>query len=332
MKNILKKAAALLAVAMVLASLTTVDAFALSDNVHDILFDYEWYYAANPDVAKAFGKNPTALRRHYEQHGKAEGRAPSALFDPKVYLGLYPDLRAAFGSNYVAAYNHFVSCGINESRQGSAHFSVAVYKSNYADLRQAFGSNNLKYLKHYREYGKRENRNAITPISPAPTPAPVSSLRSPVPSGARFNTRSKDFDGKTWYHDINVGITLGTPVYAITDGTVSYRQAYTTVNGTRYLTSYGNHIVFTSADGTYTAKYCHLNSFEGVSLQIPSSRSLQRSGSSGRADLATRPVKAGDVLGYIGRTGNASGVHLHFELYRSGTRIDPTSVIPGLIR
>jgi murein DD-endopeptidase MepM/ murein hydrolase activator NlpD len=34
-------------------------------------------------------------------------------------------------------------------------------------------------------------------------------------------------------------------------------------------------------------------------------------------------VKAGDVIGEMGRTGRATGVHLHFELMRDKQPIDP---------
>lgn len=337
MKNhiILRKLSLLLAIVTLMTTLT-IPAAALSSNVHDILFDADYYYAANPDVARAFGRNASALRRHYEQYGKREGRAPSELFDPKVYVGLYPDLKAAFGTNYTAAYNHFCSAGIAEGRQASAKFSLSIYKANYADLRNAFGNNNLLYLKHWREFGKKEHRSATqrvsAPAAPsAPSNNPSGGLRSPVPKGVFFNKRTND-NGFTCYHDINVNVSTSTPVYAIADGTVSFRQAYTPVNGVNYLTSYGNHIVFTSADGTWTAKYCHLNSFNSVGQKIPTSQSLQRSGNKGRHDLGTRQVKAGDVLGYIGKSGNASGLHLHFELYKNGKRVDPTTYISGLTR
>lgn len=152
---------------------------------------------------------------------------------------------------------------------------------------------------------------------------------SPVPSGSKFNRKTWDGD---WYgyHDINVNVNSSTPVYAITDGTVTYKQAYRIYGGVKYLTSYGNYIEFTSADRVYTAKYCHLSSFEGVNLTIPSSRTRRASGSSGRINLVTKNVKKGEVLGYIGTTGNSSGLHLHFELRKNGSRIDPTTVITGL--
>ena len=55
------------------------------------------------------------------------------------------------------------------------------------------------------------------------------------------------------------------------------------------------------------------------------------SGSNGTYTLGTKSVKKGDIIGYIGTTGNSSGIHLHFEIRKNGNRIDPTSVIKGLI-
>ena len=109
-----------------------------------------------------------------------------------------------------------------------------------------------------------------------------------------------------------------------------FYQYYTNYTSGRKLTSYGNCVKFTSSDGVYKATYAHLSSFNGVSLKIPSSMTKQASGSSGQHNLGTRTVRKGDIIGYIGTTGNSSGIHLHFELYKNGKRIDPTSVIKGL--
>ncbi len=154
-------------------------------------------------------------------------------------------------------------------------------------------------------------------------------LHSPVPSGCRFNTKTYD-NGWYGYHDINRGVSSATPVYAVADGTVTYKQAYRIYGGVKKLTSYGNFIEFRSSNGAYTAKYCHLSRFVGVDQIISSSRTVRASGRTGVYSIATRSVKKGEVIGYIGQTGNASGVHLHFELRKNGSRIDPTSVISGL--
>lgn len=159
-------------------------------------------------------------------------------------------------------------------------------------------------------------------------PSPNNSLHSPVPSGCKFNMKTNDA-GWYGYHDINRGVSSSTPVYAIADGTVTYKQAYRIYNGVKKLTSYGNFIEF--SNGTYTAKYCHLSGFVGANQIISSSNTVRASGSTGVYKIKTRSVKRGEVIGYIGQTGNASGVHLHFELRKNGTRIDPTSVISGLM-
>lgn len=473
---------------------SSVTAMALSNNVHDILFDWEYYYASYPDLQRAFGRNPSALRNHWDRYGKGEGRACSALYNGKTYVALYPDLQRAFGNNYTAAYNHFVNNGINEGRQASSQFSVSVYKENYLDLRQAFGGNNLLYLKHYREYGANEKRNAVTKISqsannsltdvtksfagktvtiksvengkylsadgnlsntPAlcnrssasawetftvsnitsdgwvgfkayngkwlcananysntPLHATASSRQSwecfriyqkgsdyyikaqvnskwlcvrvdksnaplqayagnpstwervnisvvsnnastakeetnehsPVPAGCYF-TRSSYDAGKNWtgHHDINVNVSTSTPVYAPFKGKAVFKQSYVTINGKHYLYSYGNQIEFYSEDGVYKIVMAHLDRFNGISATglVPSSDSRQMSSGyakekgyarTTREVAVLKSVNAGTILGYIGTTGNSSGVHLHIEVYKNGSRVDPTTVFSGLTK
>lgn len=175
----------LLVVLLMISSLSlNASAASVGNNLDDILFDADYYYNKYPDLC-SIGRNSTALRQHYLQYGKKEGRSPSSLFDPKFYIENYWDLKEAFGDNWAKAYDHFIRYGIKEGRQGSALFNVQTYKNNYADLRNAFGtdtSNNWKYLKHWREYGSAEKRNATTAISSSQNyekawfPAPVMNL------------------------------------------------------------------------------------------------------------------------------------------------------------
>lgn len=79
---------------------------------------------------------------------------------------------------------------------------------------------------------------------------------------------------------------LGDPVVAVFDGTITRVDT---------VGNYGNRLDLTSKDGKWIAAYAHLQRFAG-------------------GIVGGRVVKAGDVIGYAGTTGNSSGVHLHLTL------------------
>lgn len=102
-----------------------------------------------------------------------------------------------------------------------------------------------------------------------------------------------------------------TPVYAVADGIVSH---------TGHSPRAGNYLVVEHADG-WESWYIHLND------DTPGT-------DDGRADASETfgPgieegvfVRAGQVIGYVGDSGNAEGVHAHthFELYHWGDLVDP---------
>lgn len=157
-------------------------------------------------------------------------------------------------------------------------------------------------------------------------------LGSPVPKGCKFSKKTKDCK---WYgyHDINRNVSKKTKVYAVYGGKVVFKQLYRTYNKKKYLTSYGNYaeLTFKINKDSYKVKYAHLDKFNGIKQKISSTSTKKASGSTGSYTLKTKTVKKGDTLGYIGMTGNASGVHLHFEVWKNGKRIDPVSVISGLV-
>ncbi|HEX4984171.1 MAG TPA: M23 family metallopeptidase [Ilumatobacteraceae bacterium] len=66
----------------------------------------------------------------------------------------------------------------------------------------------------------------------------------------------------------------------------------------------GNAIWLTTPDGD-KFYYAHLDAWEGKS----------------------RDVRRGEVIGYVGSTGNARGDHLHFETRPGGTPVNPYSIV-----
>ena len=194
--------------------------------------------------------------------------------------------------------------------------AVSVYSISSGWAKIKYGSGTGYVSSDYLSKNKSDDNN-------------TSSYFKPVSVNSAYFRNKSDDNGWYGYHDIN-GVAIGTPVYAIADGTVQYRQSYRTDSSGKYLSSYGNSIKLTSSDGKTTAIYAHLNSFNGVSLVIPSTRTKVESGGTVMV-IASGRVSAGDLIGYVGTTGNSTGAHLHFELRINGTRVDPTKYvgIPG---
>ncbi|MEP7113488.1 MAG: LysM peptidoglycan-binding domain-containing protein [Ilumatobacteraceae bacterium] len=124
---------------------------------------------------------------------------------------------------------------------------------------------------------------------------------TPVRGACRFaNSWHASRDGGRSHEGVDLISPSGTPVVAAVNGTLT-RQ---TTGGARS----GNAWWLTTSTGTYFF-YAHLSSF-----------------SSGLS-VGSR-VQAGDVIGYVGSTGNAVSPHLHFEIHpKGGAAINPYSAI-----
>ncbi len=96
-----------------------------------------------------------------------------------------------------------------------------------------------------------------------------------------------------FHYGIDIANDTGSDIQAFADGTV----AATGVSG-----SYGNYIILEHADG-YVTLYAHCNSVMGKEKQA---------------------VKAGDVIATMGSTGVSTGPHLHFELRRGESFLNPS--------
>ena len=141
-----------------------------------------------------------------------------------------------------------------------------------------------------------------------------------VPSGSGFAWPTPGFVSLSseWFEDREVynhgGIDIagagimGTPVVAAADGTVIASNSSCTHNwGKSYSCGcgggYGNYVMISHAGGKMTV-YGHL-----TSLTVSSGQSVSR----------------GQVIGYVGSTGNSTGPHLHYECRLNGVRYNPMS-------
>ncbi len=119
-----------------------------------------------------------------------------------------------------------------------------------------------------------------------------------------YGSRPDPFTGKPDNHTgIDIPASRGTPIYASKSGVV-----ITSVYGTGSAWSYGNYVVVSHSDGTSTL-YAHMSS---------------------RAVSQGQTAKQGDVVGYVGTTGNSTGNHLHFEIRVNGSRVDPLNYFKDL--
>ena len=96
------------------------------------------------------------------------------------------------------------------------------------------------------------------------------------------------------------------PIYAIQSGTV------VTSGYSNY--GYGNYVIInhgecTDNGNTYISLYGHCSSL------------VAREG---------QEVKKGDLIGYVGTTGNSTGPHLHLEVRENGQRVDPLKFFPSI--
>jgi len=112
-----------------------------------------------------------------------------------------------------------------------------------------------------------------------------------------FGGRSDPFSGEPAFHQgLDISTEKGQPVYATADGTVETAS---------YTGDYGNLIVIKHGFGLVT-RYGHL------------SRYNVKPGAT---------VKRGDVIGFVGATGRATGAHVHYEILANGQLINPLQLL-----
>lgn len=108
-----------------------------------------------------------------------------------------------------------------------------------------------------------------------------------------FGRRADPFTGETAFHNgLDISTDKGRPVYA---------TAYGTVRSAGRAGAYGNMVVIDHGFGLQT-RYAHLHRFN-VAVHDE--------------------VKRGDIIGYVGATGRATGSHVHYEIIANGRMLNP---------
>ncbi|HEX6958388.1 MAG TPA: peptidoglycan DD-metalloendopeptidase family protein [Ferrovibrio sp.] len=124
-------------------------------------------------------------------------------------------------------------------------------------------------------------------------------LRTPIDGArltSRFGMRHHPILGYSLMHKgVDFGAAAGTPIQAAGDGTVDIAG---------WVRGYGNYVRLKHVNG-YSTAYAHMSRI---------------------AVHAGQHVRQGQIVGYVGATGRATGPHLHYEVMVNGKQVNPSGV------
>lgn len=128
-----------------------------------------------------------------------------------------------------------------------------------------------------------------------PSLMPVAALRITSPFGMRYHPIHHRYMG---HKGVDLAAPMGTPVYAAADGVIGKAE---------WFGGYGNYIQIEHG-GDIETRYGHLSAY---------------------AVSAGEHVTKGELIGYVGATGDATGPHLHYEVRIAGDAVDPMPYLEG---
>jgi murein DD-endopeptidase MepM/ murein hydrolase activator NlpD len=116
---------------------------------------------------------------------------------------------------------------------------------------------------------------------------------------SRYGKRKHPITGENDFHTgIDIAALQGTPIKATSDGIVSFSD---------WGRGSGKVIVLEHGFG-FSTVYAH------------NSKNIVKVG---------QKVKRDEIIGYIGSTGNATGPHVHYEVWKNGSSVNPKKYIEG---
>ena len=148
----------------------------------------------------------------------------------------------------------------------------------------------------------------VPTVKPTPTPTPVPSAPPSYDSSESFqwplpgygHSSITQYFGNNGHKGLDIGAPEGTPIVASRSGKVMVANNYDSWGD-----SWGYYVAIYH-DSTYSTLYAHMSSVAAYEGQW---------------------VNKGDIIGYVGSTGNSTGNHLHFEVYQNGTRVNPSQFV-----
>jgi murein DD-endopeptidase MepM/ murein hydrolase activator NlpD len=241
----------------------------------------------------------TRSKKVVRQVRMASGTIETSLWEAMIASGTDPMLAVELSEIFAWSIDFF---GIQEGDR----YKV-IYEESYVDS-QSIGINRIlgAWFLHsgtefwaipFEQDGVRsffdENGNSLRKAF----------LKAPL----RFSRISSGFSSSRYHpvlkirrphHGVDYAAPTGTPVHSVGDGLVT--QVGYQRNG-------GGNYVKIKHNSVYSTTYMHLSRF-------------------GKGIRSGTYVKQGDVIGYVGATGLATGPHLDFRFYRNGSAVNPLTV------
>lgn len=154
------------------------------------------------------------------------------------------------------------------------------------------------------EEEKKNNQNKPTepekeeePEETKPSTPPSADQGWRTPCSYIMISSAYGYRGSGWHNGVDFANNRGTPIYATRSGTVTKAVSLTY--------SYGNHVVINHGDG-FSSLYAHLDYYVVSAGQY---------------------VSQGQLIGYMGSTGNSTGNHLHFTIFYNGSDVNPMNYL-----
>lgn len=224
---------------------------------------------------------------------------------PSVYRSIWEtarkhDIDDDITKRIVAMYAYDVDL----TKKISAGDSIEVLQTE----KDANGKQDLLYVSlklgstERKLYRFRTNDGAVDFYDPEGETGKRFLTRRPLQGGGRLASRfgyriHPIFKTRRLHTGVDLASPKGTPIYAAGDGVIEKAQ---------WVSGYGRYIEIKHVNG-YETGYGHQSAFaDGIKPGVK--------------------VRQGQLIGYVGSTGNSTGNHLHFEIKVNGRFVDPLSV------